>query len=111
MSSELTGIIAWVKANELILGLLVSAIVITMPEKLPAFREFPEWMWEWTRDAMKTFMNFRHSGAPVTDTMHKEQQALEADPKALEADPKALEAVLKKKLPDPNSKGPQQLNG
>ena len=63
--------------NQIILGLLASAWVITMPEKLPSIRQFPEWMWEWTRDSLKTFMNFRHSGAPVSDSMHEKQQALE----------------------------------
>lgn len=79
--SQINDILAWIKNNEIILGLLASAWVITMPEKLPAIKEFPQWMWEWTRDALKTFMNFRHSGAPVTDEMHQQQQAMQA-PKA-----------------------------
>ena len=66
MSIDWAGIFAWIKSNEIILGLLLSAIVITMPEMLPHWREFPQWMWSWVRDAMKTFMNFRHSGVPVS---------------------------------------------
>jgi hypothetical protein len=67
----------FVHNNELIFGLLASAIIITMPEKLPGWREVPEWLWEWTRDCLKTFMNFRHSGAPVSDAQHSAEKAME----------------------------------
>jgi hypothetical protein len=97
MSIDWAGVFAWIKSNEIILGLLLSAIVITMPEMLPHWREFPQWMWSWLRDAMKTFMNFRHSGAPISDVQHDQQQALTTKDTA-------------KKLPDPPT-GPQQLNG
>jgi len=70
-----------------------------MPEKLPAIKDFPEWAWEWTRDTLKTFMNFRHSGAPVSDVMHQQQQAMEAPPK-----PKVVEQPVEKKVE------PQLLN-
>ena len=76
-AQQFSDIMAWMKANELMLGLLASAIVITMPEKLPALKDFPQWMWSWFRDGSKTFLNFRHSGAPITDAQHSTAQALE----------------------------------
>jgi hypothetical protein len=76
MPIQSSDVLSWIKSNQLILGLLLSAIVITMPEKLPHWREFPEWLWEWTRDASKTFMNFRHSGVPVSDVTHLQHEAL-----------------------------------
>lgn len=96
MTIDWNGILAWIKSNEIILGLLLSAIVITMPEALPHWKEFPQWMWSWVRDALKTFMNFRHSGAPVTDTQHAQEKM-------------TTQQDVNKKLPVVN--GPQQLNG
>ena len=86
MSIQFNDVAAWVKSNELILGLLASAIVGTMPETLPGFREFPQWAWTWFRDASKTFLNFR-KGAVV--------------------EPPPTVPPVKPKLPE----GPQQLNG
>ena len=91
--TTLNDVLAWIKGNQIILGLLASAIIITMPEMLPHWKEFPQWMWSWTRDAMKTFMNFRHSGAPITDTQHLQQVEIQ-----------------QQKLPIVKE-GPQQLNG
>lgn len=53
-------IMAWAKDNQLMLGLVGSAIVGAMPEKLPKLREFPQWVWTWFRDTAKTFLNLRH---------------------------------------------------
>jgi hypothetical protein len=111
--SQFSDIMAWIKSNEIVLGLLLSAIVITMPEKLPGLREFPGWMWEWIRDALKTFMNFRHSGAPVSDVMHSQQQAIEQQPKvvAAEQQKKAMEVVAAMPVPAPvEQPKPQLLN-
>lgn len=53
-------IMIWAKENQLLLGLIGSAIIGAMPETLPAtVKAFPQWMWTWTRDAAKTFLNFR----------------------------------------------------
>jgi len=97
--SQINDLLAWIKSNEIILGLLASAWVITMPEKLPAIKDFPEWAWEWTRDALKTFMNFRHSGVPVSDAMHSQQQAMEQQPKvvASEEQKKVVTAATEEK--------------
>lgn len=100
---NLDNVLTWVKANQLILGLLGSALVITMPEKLPALREFPEWFWEWTRDASKTFLNFRHSGTPISDTTHLQQQTLLVKPVAKLLDP-SVTTNKKEEIP-------QLLNG
>lgn len=102
MSINWTDVFAWMKGNQIILGLLASAIVITMPEMLPHWREFPQWMWSWFRDAMKTFMNFRHSGAPITDTEHAQHQTIIQQKREL--------LQPKPKLPELPT-GPQQLNG
>lgn len=41
-------------------GLLVLAIVNTMPENPPAsIKEFPAWAYRWVHDAAKTFVSFR----------------------------------------------------
>jgi hypothetical protein len=104
--SQFEQVMAWIKNNEIVLGLLLSAIVITMPEALPHWKDSPQWMWGWVRDALKTFMNFRHSGAPITDLQHKEQQALIADqPVKLPAPPTVVTTVVTPPT------GPQQLNG
>lgn len=50
----------FIKSNQLMIGLLSSAIIGTMPEMLPGWRQFPQWTWTWIRDAAKTFLNFRH---------------------------------------------------
>lgn len=53
-------IMIWAKENQLLLGLIGSAIIGAMPETLPAtVKAFPQWMWTWTRDSAKTFLNFR----------------------------------------------------
>ena len=107
MSIDWAGIFAWIKSNEIILGLLLSAIVITMPEMLPHWREFPQWMWSWVRDAMKTFMNFRHSGVPVSDAMHTQQVSMQQQPQVVAAE-------QQKKLddqPKQDESKPQLLNG
>lgn len=51
--------IAWAKQNELLLGLIASAVVGAMPHDLPSWKEAPQWMWTWFHDSAKTFLNFR----------------------------------------------------
>jgi hypothetical protein len=82
MSVQFNDILEWVKSNQLVIGLCFSAVIGTMPETLPAFKQFPQWAWSWFRDASKTFLNFR-KGLPETP----------------QAPPKKEET------------GPQQLNG
>lgn len=98
LSINFTGIMEWANNNKIVLGLLASAIIITMPEKLPVWREFPEWFWEWSRDAAKTFFNFRNSGSPIPDKIHLEQVALKAE-------------LLKKEPLKKEDCQQQQLNG
>ena len=74
------------------LGLLASAIIGSMPEMLPAWREVPQWSWTWFRDSAKTFLNFR---------------------KMMDRQPVV---AIAKVVPPPTPKeeeitGPQQLNG
>jgi hypothetical protein len=85
MSFDLHNILAWAKDNQIILGLLSSAVVGTMPETLPTLKYFPQWAWTWFREASKTFLNFRRGIQEPTPTPPVS------------------------KLPPSN--GPQQLNG
>jgi hypothetical protein len=41
------------------LGLIFSAIIGTMPEMLPHWREFPQWCWSWFLSASTTFLNYK----------------------------------------------------
>jgi hypothetical protein len=52
----------FITENQLMLGLLASAVTGTMPEALPSIRAFPQWAWTWFRDTSKTFLNFRQHG-------------------------------------------------
>ena len=52
-------IMTWAKENQLMLGLLMSAVIGSMPELLPTWRQAPQWAWTWVRDSAKTFLNFR----------------------------------------------------
>ena len=52
-------VMTWAKDNQIIFGLLASAIISTMPADLPTWKQFPNWMWHWVRDAANTFLNFR----------------------------------------------------
>jgi hypothetical protein len=94
-------IVTFVKSNQIIAGLLVSAVVITMPETLPGWRDAPQWFWGWFRDSSKTFFNMRHSGAPVTDAMHQQQQALTQQPKvvAIQQENKLVAAAVEQSVP------------
>lgn len=51
--------LAWAKDNELLLGLIASAAIGTMPEKLPQAKNIHQWVWTWLHDAAKSFLNFR----------------------------------------------------
>jgi hypothetical protein len=87
MSFDIHNVLAWCKDNQIVLGLLGSAVVGTMPEALPTLQYFPQWAWTWFREASKTFLNFRRGiqePAPTPTPMPKP--------------------------PTPPS-GPQQLNG
>ena len=88
MSIQLDDILVWAKNNQLMLGLIFSAIVGTMPDVLPKWREFPQWCWTWFHEASKTFLNFKRI-----------LPAGEAPPQ-----PKLPE-------PPPPKPGPQLLNG
>ncbi len=57
---DINAVTTWIKDNQIVLGLLASAVIGTMPETLPAIREFPQWAWTWLRDSAKTFLNFRN---------------------------------------------------
>lgn len=61
----------WMKDNELILGILGSAIVGSMPETLPTFSELPQWIWSWLHDSSKTFLNFKR-GVPISEDKSKD---------------------------------------
>lgn len=89
-------IFTWAKENQLMLGLLASAIIGNMPEMLPSFRESPQWAWTWLRDSAKTFLNFRMKAA---EPLPLQQQRIEAAQKGNQA------------THDPVVTGPQQLNG
>lgn len=52
-------ILTWAKDNELLLGLIASAAIGTMPETLPQAKYIHQWLWTWFHDAAKTFLNFR----------------------------------------------------
>jgi len=64
MTITYSDVLTWCKENQLVLGLLFSAIVGTMPEKLPSWCELHQWFWTWFRDAAKTFLNFK-KGLPI----------------------------------------------
>jgi hypothetical protein len=81
----------WAKDNQLMLGLLASAVIGSMPELLPNWRNSPQWAWTWIRDSAKTFLNFRNAA------IH---------PPAVPPVP-AAPVVPPPAQPD----GPQQLNG
>lgn len=105
-------IFQWGKDNQLMLGLIASAVIGAMPEMLPSLREFPQWLWTWFRDSAKTFLNFRKlmDNEPKTAQQQKlEQQKLEAVQKEKEKEKDAKqEAETPKK---PGTQGPLQLNG
>lgn len=64
-------ILAWAKDNELLLGLIASAAIGTMPEHLPQAKNIHQWLWTWFHNAAKTFLNFRRGLAtaiPAEDT-------------------------------------------
>ena len=92
MSIQFNDVLAWAKSNQLMLGLIFSAIIGTMPELLPGWREFPQWIWSWVREASKTFLNYKKGAAVVSD----------APPPPMPQPPQA-----KPKLPEPQ---PQLLN-
>jgi hypothetical protein len=94
-------ILTWAKDNQLMLGLLASATIGSMPEMLPSFKEIPQWTWTWFRSSAKTFLNFRMNLTEPTI----QQQRINAVQKGNQAKHELL--------PDPTTKvdGPQQLNG
>lgn len=61
-------IMTWMKDNQLMLGLLASAVIGAMPELLPSWRQFPQWLWTWIRDSSKMFLNFRRMPQPPEPT-------------------------------------------
>jgi hypothetical protein len=77
MTFSFSDIVSWAKSNELLLGLIASAVVGTMPEKLPTVRELPQWLWSWFHEASKTFLNFRKGiqepPKPVVQAPHQQQ--------------------------------------
>ena len=69
---------AWAKDNELLLGLIASAAIGTMPEKLPHAKYLHQWLWTWFHDAAKSFLNFRRglsSPLPAEMTDDKKEKA------------------------------------
>ena len=57
---NMNDVVTFIKSNELMLGLLLSAIVSAMPEQLPAdWKALPAWWYGWLHDTLKTFMNYR----------------------------------------------------
>lgn len=58
---DTNALIKWIKANQILLSILASAVIGTMPPVLPSFRTFPQWVWTWIHDAAKTFLNFKHT--------------------------------------------------
>lgn len=60
----------WIHENQLIIGLIFSAIVGTMPESLPTISQLPQWTWTWFRSSSKTFLNFR-KGEPDPIVINK----------------------------------------
>ena len=66
--------LAWAKDNELLLGLIASAAIGTMPERLPQAKNIHQWVWTWFHDAAKSFLNFRRgmsSPLPADDVTEK----------------------------------------
>jgi hypothetical protein len=91
-------IMTWVKDNQLMVGLVASAVIGAMPELLPTWKTFPQWMWTWFRDSAKTFLNFRRQMTePTPPTV--QQQRLNAAQQGNQATHNAPEVK------------PQQLNG
>jgi len=61
-------LIQFIKDNQLLCGLILTAIAATMPVYLPySFKAFPQWTWTWIRDAIKTFSNLRNSASAVVE--------------------------------------------
>ena len=111
-------IMAWAKDNQLMLGLVGSAIVGAMPEKLPGFREFPQWLWTWIRDTSKTFLNFKHGVVDPNSVLHmeKKEEVKTVQTKTTEtksnSTSNASDSTEKTPVIDkPTPKGPVQLNG
>ena len=67
--------LTWMKENQLIIGLVLSAVIGTMPETLPSLRQAPQWAWTWCRDAAKTFLNFRRGIEPPIVPITKQEAA------------------------------------
>ena len=73
-------IMTWAKENQLMLGLIGSAAIGTMPEKLPGFRDFPQWVWTWVHDAAKTFLNFKRGMPDAPLHLEKKDPVIEKKP-------------------------------
>ena len=59
MSIDIQNVLTWAKDNQLMLGLLASAMVGTMPDTLPTLKNLPQWLWSWFHEASKTFLNYK----------------------------------------------------
>ena len=61
------------KDNEAVLALLGLAFVAKMPERLPQhWREILNWSWDWFRNGMLTFVNFRTPTSTQSVTYRQE---------------------------------------
>jgi hypothetical protein len=112
-------ILAIIKENQLILGLLASAVIGAMPEALPKMQEFPQWAWTWFRDSAKTFLNFRFSrNMPLEVTSTTVAHTESATVVHTETPPATEQPATKPKLSlpvinqaNPKNNSIQQLNG
>jgi hypothetical protein len=80
-------ILTWMRENQIITGLVATAIFSAMPDRLPYnAKAIPHWLWTWFYVATKTFLNLRRGDStppPIASQDDRKEKDVVKQPRLL----------------------------